>query len=69
MCNKKVFFQGSHRLEKYLNLEGFVEKFLKIKKAMKSNEKLHKASLKSPKILLFYVGINTDNSDINQIKL
>ena len=29
--------QGSHRLEKYLNLEGFLEKSLKIKSALKSN--------------------------------
>ena len=35
--------QGSHRLEKYLNLEGFLEKSLKIKSALKSTEK----SLKS----------------------
>ena len=31
--------QGSHRLEKYLNLEGFLEKFLKIKYALKSTGK------------------------------
>ena len=35
--------QGSHRLEKYLNLKGFLEKSLKIKFALKSTEK----SLKS----------------------
>ena len=29
-------FQGSHRLEKYLNLEGFLENSLKIKSALKS---------------------------------
>ena len=29
--------QGSHRLEKYLNLEGFLEKSLKIKSALKKN--------------------------------
>ena len=28
--------QGSHRLEKYLNLEGFLQKSLKIKIAFKS---------------------------------
>ena len=28
--------QGGHRLEKYLNLEGFLEKTLKIKSALKS---------------------------------
>ena len=33
-----VTYQGSHRLEKYLylNLEGFLEKSLKIKSALKS---------------------------------
>ena len=31
--------QGSHRLEKYLNLEGFFEKSLKIKYALKSTGK------------------------------
>ena len=30
---------GSHRLEKYLNLEGFLEKSLKIKSALKSTGK------------------------------
>ena len=29
--------QGSHRLEKYLNLEGSLEKALKIKSALKRN--------------------------------
>ena len=28
--------QGSHRLEKYMNLEGFLEKSLKINSALKS---------------------------------
>ena len=31
--------QGSHRLEKYFNLEGFLEKSLKIKPALKSTGK------------------------------
>ena len=31
-----VLYQSSHRLEKYLNLEGFLEKSLKIKYALKS---------------------------------
>ena len=35
--------QGSHRLERYLNLEDFLEKSLKIKSALKSTGK----SLKS----------------------
>ena len=32
--------QGLHRLEKYLNLEGFLEKSLKIKSALKSTGKI-----------------------------
>ena len=42
--------QGSHWLEKYLNLEGLLEKSLKIKSALKSNGKSLKCleeSLKS----------------------
>ena len=35
--------QGSHRLEKYLNLEGILEKSLKIKSAFKSTGKLSKS--------------------------
>ena len=31
----KCLKQGSHRLEKYLNLVGFLEKSLKIKSALK----------------------------------
>ena len=38
LCCNEVF-QGSHRLEKYLNLEGFLEKSLKIKSVLKSTEK------------------------------
>ena len=33
------FLQGLHRLEKYLNLEGFLEKSLKIKSVLKSGGK------------------------------
>ena len=39
--------RGSHKLEKYLNLEGFPEKSLKIKPTLKSTRK----SLKSLKRL------------------
>ena len=38
-----MVIQGPHRLEKYLNLEGFLERSLKIKSALKSTGK----SLKS----------------------
>ena len=39
--------QGSHWLEKYLNLEGFLEKSLKIKSALKSTGKSFKSLEKS----------------------
>ena len=42
-----VVKQGSHRLEKYLNLEGFLEKSLKIKSALKSTGKSLKGLEKS----------------------
>ena len=35
-----VIHQGSYRLEKNLNLEGFLEKYLKIKSALKSTVQL-----------------------------
>ena len=39
--------QGSHRLEKYLNLEGFLERSLKIKYVLKSTGKSVKGLEKS----------------------
>ena len=36
---QKGKFQGLHRLEKYLNIQGFLEKSLKIKFALKSTGK------------------------------
>ena len=39
--------QGLHRLEKYLNLEGFLEKSLKIKSALKRTGKSLKSHEKS----------------------
>ena len=50
--------QGSHRYKKYLNLEGFLEKSLKFKSALKSNGKLLK-SLEKSLNLLFSVGFST----------
>ena len=57
LFRKAYLSQGLHRLEKCLNLESFLEKSLKIKYA-----------LKSPRFLLFYVGINTVDRDLNQNK-
>ena len=59
-----TFKQGLHRLEKYLNLEGFLEKSLKIKSILKGTGK--SKSLNSPRILLFSVGLSTVDRDLNQ---
>ena len=45
--------QGSHRLEEYLNLEGFLEKSLKIKSALKSTGKSLKGLEKSLNFSIF----------------
>ena len=50
---RKFIFQGSHRLEKYLNLEGFLEKSLKIKSALKSTGKSLKSLEKSLNSTIF----------------
>ena len=60
-----MFFQGSHRLEKYLNLEGFLEKSLIIKSALNSTGKSLKGLEKSLN-LLFSVELNTVDRDLNQ---
>ena len=49
-----VLYQGLQRLEKYLNLEGFLEKSLKIKSAMKSTGKSLKIFEKSLNSTIFY---------------
>ena len=45
--------QGSHRLEKYLNLEGFLEYSLKIKSALISTGKSPKSFEKSLNSTIF----------------
>ena len=45
--------QGWHRLEMYLNLEGFLEKSLKIKSALISTEKSLKSLEKSLNSTIF----------------
>ena len=47
MLQFTMFCQGSHRLEKYFNLEGILEKSLNIKSALKVLEN-HSKALKSP---------------------
>ena len=61
-----MLVQGSHKLEKYLNLEGFLEKSLKIKsenpgKSLKSLEKSLNSSIS--------VELNTVDRDLNQYKI
>ena len=54
--------KGSHRLEKYLNMKGFLEKSLKIKYTLKNAGESYKA-LKSTLISLFSVRHNPINVD------
>ena len=56
--------QGLHRLEKYLNLEGFLEKSLKSKYALKSTGKSLKCLEKSLNSSIFSV-----DRDLNQYKI
>ena len=57
LCDIKIWersgTQGSHRLEKYLNLEGFLEKSLKMKSALKSTGKSRKSLEKSLNSTIF----------------
>ena len=61
--------QGFHRLEKYLNEEGFLEKSLKIKYVLKSTGKSLKCLEKSLNSSIFSVGLNTVDRDLNQYKI
>ena len=54
----KYCLQGSHRLKKYLNMKGFLEKSLKMKFALN-----HHKALKSTCISLFSVRLNPVNVD------
>ena len=60
--------QGSHRLEKYLNLEGFLEKSLKIKSALKSTGKSLKSLVMSLNSTIF-CRISTVDRDLYQYKI
>ena len=62
---KNHVWQILHWLEKNLNLEGFLEKSLKIKSALKSNGK----SLKSLEKSLNYILVSEGFSTINQYKI
>ena len=53
-----IAYSGAHRLEKYLNLEGFLEKSLKNKSALNTAKSL-KVVENSPRILPFTGGFNS----------
>ena len=53
LCYLLHGYQGSHRLEKYLNLDGFLEKSLKIKSALKRTGKSLKSLEKSLNSTIF----------------
>ena len=53
LLHAEIKGQGSHRLEKYLNLEGFLENSLKIKFALKSTGKSLKSLEKSLNTAIF----------------
>ena len=48
------YCQGLHRLEKYLNLEGFLEKSLKVQSALKSTGKSLKGLEKALNSTIFF---------------
>ena len=67
MLNQTIIHQGSHRLEKYLNLEGLLKSPLKVKYALKSTGKSLKGLEKSLNSSI--LGINTVDKDLNQYKI
>ena len=63
-----MLFQGLHRLEKYLNLESFLEKSLKIKSAVKSTGKSLKSLVKSMNSTIS-VGPSAVDKELNSYKI
>ena len=61
-----LLHQGMHRLEKYLNLEGFLEKSLKIKSALKIAGKPPRSLEKSLNSAIF---CRTVDIELNQYKI
>ena len=61
--------QGLHRLEKYLNLEGLLEKSLKIKSALKSTGKSLKSLERSLNSTIFSVALSTVDRELNKYKI
>ena len=69
LCSeKKNDYTGFARLEKYLNLEGFLEKSLKIKSALKSTGKSLKSLEKSLNSTIF-CRLSTVDRDQNRYKI
>ena len=60
--------QGSHRLEKYLDLERFLKKSLKVKSVFKSTGKSLKSLRKSLNSTVS-VGLSTVDRHLNQYKI
>ena len=60
--------KGLHRLVKYLNLEGFLEKSLEMKSALKSTGKLLKSLEKSLNSTIS-IGLSTVDRDLNQYEI
>ena len=60
--------QGLHRLKKYLNLESFLEKSLKIKSALKSTGKSRKSLVKFLNSTIVCRTYHFDR-DLNQYKI
>ena len=56
-------------LEKYLNLEGFLEMSFKIKSVLKSTGKLLRSLEKSLNSTIFSLGLSTVDRGLNQYKI
>ena len=63
-----MYGQGSHRLEKYLSLEDFLEKSLKIKSALKNTGKSLKSLEKSFNSVIS-CRISTVDRELNQYRI
>ena len=64
-----INLQGSHRLEKYLNIGSFLERPLKTKSALKSTGESLSCLEKSLNFTTFFLLDNTDNGDIDQYRI
>ena len=60
-----LIYRASHRLEKYLNIEGV----LKIKSALKSTQKILLKGLEKFLKFTSFAGLSTVNEDLNRYKI